>query len=146
MKHLLAAVAISSALLATPALAASGPPYANNGPVWDYTMVKVKDGHFTEYMRWLDTEWKAQEQALVKGGYAIGYKVLIPADPRPREANLILATEYKNMAAFDTPPAVIQAFMEKQFGSLKKASEGEVARGSIRKVMGDVLVREAVLK
>ena len=50
------------------------------------------------------------------------------------------------MAAFDTPPAVMQAFMEKQFGSLKKASEGEAARGSIRKVMGDILVREAVLK
>jgi hypothetical protein len=38
------------------------------------------------------------------------------------------------------------AFAQKHFGSIDKSNKEEAARGSIRTVMGDVMLREANLK
>lgn len=146
MKTLFAALAVSAAFLATSAYAAGGPPYAENGPVWDFAQIKTKDGHFDEYMKWLDTAWKQQEETLKKAGYIMDYKVYVVTDPRSGEPDLLLATEYKNMAAMDTPVAEMYAFAAKHFGSADQADKEQSARGSIRTVMGDMLIREAVLR
>jgi len=147
MKHVLIALATSSALLSLPALAADNmtPPF-ETGPVWDFAQVQTKDGHFDDYMKWLSTEWKAQEEALKKKGVIVDYKVYLVQDPRQNEPDIILATEYKNMAAFDTPIAKQYATQAEIAGSIVKANEEQAARGSIRTIMGDVLTREAILK
>ena len=147
MKHLLAAVVASAAFAIAPALAAdnSGPSF-ETGPVWDFAQVQTKDGHFDEYMNWLSTSWRAQEEALKKKGVILDYKVYLVADPRANEPDIILATEYANMAAFDTPIAKQYAIQAEIAGSLVKASQAQAARGSIRTLMGDVLTREAILK
>ena len=74
------------------------------------------------------------------------YKVFIVANPRQGEPDVILATEYKNMAAFDTPIAKQYAVQAEIAGSLMKANQEQAARGSIRTILGDVMVREAILK
>ncbi len=146
MKHFYAALAACAAFAVMPALAADmAPPFAI-GPVWDYTEIKTKDGHFDDYMRWLSTEWKAQEEALKKAGYIMDYKVFVLADPRGDDPDILLATEYKNMAAMDTPVAEMYAFEAEQMGSVDKANAEQAARGSIRTIMGDVLTREVILK
>lgn len=138
--------ALATVYLATTAIAsAQALPY-HKGPVWDCAQIRTKDGHGQDYMKWVATQWKAQEEAEIKGGFAIGYKVLSAVDPRPGEPDIMLCTEYKDMAAFDVPDAKIEAFMAKQFGSDKKANEEEVARGSMRTVMGDVMMRQIDLK
>jgi hypothetical protein len=124
---------------------ADAPSFAK-GPVWDFASVKTKDGHFDDYMKWLTTEWKAQQEALKKAGYISGYKVLMVADPRENEPDLILATEYPNMAAFDHGVAEEYAMQAKLFGPIAKASKEQADRGSIRTVMGDMMLREAILK
>lgn len=120
-------------------------PVFAKGPVWDFASIKTNDGHFDDYMQWLATEWKAQQEALKKAGYIIGYKVLVVSDPRENEPDIILATQYPNMAAFDHSAAEEYAFQKKIFGPLAKASKEQADRGAIRTLMGDVLVREAVL-
>lgn len=147
MKQLLVAFAASAAFLTLPALAADDntPPF-ETGPVWDFAQVQTKDGHFNDYMKWLSTEWKAQEEALKKKGVIVDYKVYIAQDPRQNEPDIILATEYKNMAALDTPIAKQYAIQAEIAGSLVKADQEQAARGSIRTIMGDVLMREAILK
>jgi len=50
------------------------------------------------------------------------------------------------MATFDTPVAQQYALQAKIAGSIAKSNEGQAARGSIRTIMGDVMVREAVLR
>lgn len=147
MKYLIAALAASTALIVAPAFAAddSAPPF-ENGPVWDFAQVQTKDGHFDDYMRWLSTTWKAQEEALKKEGVIIGYKVYLVANPRQGEPDIILANEYANMAAFDTPVAKQYAIQAKISGSIAKADEEQAARGSIRTLLGDVMTREAILK
>ena len=145
MKLLLAGFASAAAFVITPAFAAVSPPY-ENGPVWDFAQVKTKDGHFDDYMSWLSTSWKAQEEALKNAGYIMDYKVYIVADPRGDDPDIILATEYKNMAAMDTPVAEMYAFAEKTMGPTSKTDAEQAGRGSIRTIMGDVLTREVILK
>ena len=50
------------------------------------------------------------------------------------------------MAAFDTPVAQQYALQAKIAGSVAKANAQQAARGAIRTIMGDVMLREAVLK
>ena len=146
MKHLFAALAACAAFVVAPALAADVSPPYENGPVWDFTEIKTKDGHFDDYVKWLSTEWRAQEEALKKAGYIVDYKVYAVADPRGDDPDIILATEYKNMAAMDTPVAEMYAFQAKHMGSVDQANQQQAARGSIRTIMGDVLTRELILK
>jgi len=147
MRYLFNAVAASLTLLALPALAADvNAPSFENGPVWDMAQIKTKDGHFDDYMRWVATDWRQQEEALKKAGVIIDYKVYTVQNPRNDEADLILAQEYKNMAAFDTPMAQQYALQAKIAGSIAKSNAQQAARGAIRTIMGDVMLREAVLK
>lgn len=147
MKLLIAAAALALAGAAAPASAAdTDAPAFDVGPVWDYSMVQTKDGHFDDYMAWLSTSWKAQEEALKKAGVIIDYKVMLVNSPRAGEPDIILAQEYRNMAAFDRSPAEEYALQAKIFGSLPKANAEQAARGAIRTILGDMLVREAVLK
>ena len=147
MKILLSTLAAAALLCAAPAIAAdaNGPVY-EKGPVWDFSQVQTKDGHFDDYMQWLDTGWKAQEEALKKAGVIVDYKVYLVADQRQGEPDIILAVEYKNMAVMDASVAEQYAMQSKIFGSLPKANSEQAARGSIRTILGDILVREAVLK
>lgn len=147
MRHLVSVLAASAAFVIAPALAAgSNGPSFETGPVWDFAQVQTKDGHFDEYMNWLSTEWKAQEEGLKKKGVILDYKVYLVTDPRANEPDIILATEYKNMAAFDTPIAKQYALQAEIGGSLVKANQDQAARGSIRTLLGDVMTREAILK
>ena len=147
MKYLFGAVAASLTLLALPAIAAdANAPSFENGPVWDFAQIKTKDGHFDDYMHWLATEWKSQEEALKKAGVITDYKVYIVQNPRTDEPDVVLAQQYKNMAVFDTPMAQQYALQAKIAGSIAKANQQQAARGSLRTIMGDPMVREAILK
>jgi hypothetical protein len=134
------------ALLAAPTLAAAEDPVYDKGSVWDFAQVKTVDGHFDDYMKWLAGPWKEQQEALKKAGYIKSYKVLLIDSPRKDEPDIILATEFKNMAAFDVSTKEEYAMGEKIWGSLSKASQEQAARGSIRTLMGNIGVREAILK
>jgi hypothetical protein len=145
MRTLLAALAATT-MLAAPAIAADEGPSFEKGPVWDFTQIQTKDGHFDEYMKWVSTDWKAQEEALKKAGVIVDYKVFLVTDPRDNEPDIVLAVESKNMAGFDRSAADEYAMQAKIAGSLAKANQDQAARGSIRTIRGDVLMREVTLK
>ena len=145
MKIMLASLAAATLFAAAPAFAQDGPSF-ETGPVWDFSQVQTNDGHFDDYMAWLDTGWKAQEEALLKAGVIIGYKVYLVQNPRQGEPDIVLAQEYRNMAAFDRTVAEGYALQAKIGGPLSKSNAEQAARGSIRTIMGDVRMREAVLK
>lgn len=147
MRYLPAALGALSLLAAMPAAAADpDAPAFENGPVWDFGKVRTKDGHFDEYMSWLAGPWKAQEEALKKAGVILAYKVLVVTDPRSDEPDIVLAQEYANMAAFDRSIASQYALQKSIVGSLVQSNKEQADRGSIRTVLGDVMMREAVLK
>jgi len=147
MKYSLAALAASLAFAIAPAIAAdeNGPSF-ESGPVWDVASIQTKDGHFDDYMHWLATDWRRQEEGLKKAGVIVSYHVYLVQNPRQGEPDIMLAQEYKNMATFDTPMGQQYALQAKIAGSLAKSNQQQAARGSIRTIMGDMMLREALLK
>jgi len=136
-----------AAFAAAPAMAADpDAPSYENGTVWQYTEVKTVDGHFDDYMGWLSTSWKAQEEALKQAGMIKSYKVLMATDPRENEGDLLLVVEYANMAALDRSVAEQYAIGKKLFGPLAKSNQEQAARGTIRTIKSNYLLREAVFK
>ncbi|MBA2933945.1 hypothetical protein HZF05_07510 [Sphingomonas sp. CGMCC 1.13654] len=141
------ATAVALATASIPACAADpDAPAYENGTVWDFTEIKTADGHFDDYMQWLSTQWKTQEEALQKAGVIKSYKVLLVTDPREGEGDVMLAIEYPNMAVFDHSVAEQYALQKKIFGSLAQASQQQAARGAIRTIKADFMMREAILK
>jgi hypothetical protein len=145
MRTLLAALAATTMLAASAIAADEGPSY-EKGAVWDFTQIQTKDGHFDDYMKWVSTDWKAQEEAMKKAGYIVDYKVFLVTDPRDNEPDIVLGVESKNMAAFDHSSAEEYAMQAKIAGSIAKADQEQAARGSIRTIRGDVMMREVTLK
>ena len=83
MKTLLIGLAAAGMLMSTLVLAADDEsPAFENGPVWQFSDIQTKDGHFSEYMSWLSSSWKPQEEALKKAGVIIAFKVFLVTDPR----------------------------------------------------------------
>jgi hypothetical protein len=145
MKRVFAALAALSALIVLPALAASDRGY-DNGPVWDVGAIQTKDGHFDDYMKFVTTTRKQQQEAMKKAGYILDYKVYVVTEPRDNEPDIYLATKFKNMAAFDTSLDEMDAFFAKTMGSKEQGNKEQQDRGAIRVVRGDMLMRELILK
>lgn len=147
MKTLLLGLAACAVMSAAPSFAAEDEaPAYENGPVWDMAQIQTKDGHFSDYMKWVSTAWKAQEEALKKAGVIVSYKVYLVSNSRQGEPDVILAQEWPNMAAFDRSVADQFALDKRMYGSVVKSNQQEADRGAIRTVQGDILMREAVLK
>ena len=139
---------IGSALLLatlTTAAFASGTDY-NDGPVVSRTAVRTVDGHFDDYMRWLDTVWKKQEEAAKKAGVITGYKVLVAQPRGPQDPDIYLVEFYPNWATFDGIGSKMDAISKQIWGTLKQAGTQEADRGKIRTIMGSEVMQEAELK
>jgi hypothetical protein len=147
MKSYITLALASAAMLATSvaALAEDARPY-DNGPVWDVSAILTKPGHFDDYMKFVSTTWRAEQEAAKAKGMVLDYKVLTVTDPRDGEPDLYLMVEYKNMAALDTPMDEQDALTKKVFGSLPAANKAGIDRESIRTLKGEMLTRELILK
>jgi hypothetical protein len=145
MKIALAVAAASMLALSVAGSAQDARPY-ENGPVWDFSMILTKPGHFDDYMKFVDTTWKAEQEALKAKGTVLSYKVFNAVDPRDGEPDLVLAVEYKNMGVMDVSLDEQDVLMKKIFGSMPAANKADIDRESIRTLKGDILTRELILK
>ena len=83
MKSYLALALASAAMLATSAAAlAQDARSYDNGPVWDVEAILTKPGHFDDYMKFVSTSWRAEQEAAKAKGLVLDYKVLAVTDPR----------------------------------------------------------------
>jgi hypothetical protein len=131
--------------LAMPAAFANG-THHNDGPVVNVAFIRTVDGHFDDYMQWLATTWKKQEEAAKKAGLILSYRVMIAEPRNPMDPDIILMVEYKNWAALDGLGGKLDAVSAQVEGSVEKANQSEVDRAKIRTVLGSSTVQEAVLK
>jgi len=140
-KHLAAA---GLAALAFAAAADDSLPY-KDGPVTAVSYVRTKDGHFDDYMKYLDTQYKAIMEAQKKAGLITSYAVYA-ANPRSlNEPDLILSVTYANMAALDKTEEA-DAVVAKVAGSRDTQNKGISDRNEWRTLLGGELVREMILK
>jgi len=104
------------------------------------------DGHFDDYMQWLATNWKKQEEAAKKAGLITKYQVLVAQPQGPNDPDIYLIVEYKNWAALDGLGGKFDAVTAQVEGSIEKANQSEVDRAKIRTVLGAKTVQVAELK
>lgn len=137
----------SALLLATFATGvfANGTDY-NDGLVVSRTAVRTVDGHFDDYMHWLDTVWKKQEEAAKKAGILTDYKVLVAQPRGPQDPDIYLVEFYPNWATFDGIGGKMEAIAKQIWGTVKESNTEEADRGKVRTILGSEVMQEATLK
>jgi hypothetical protein len=137
---------VTGALLFLATLAYADGRNYNDGPVVNVSAIKTVDGHFDDYMQWLATTWKKQEEAAKKAGLITKYQVLVVESQGPHDPDIYLVVEYKNWAALDGIGSKLDAVSAQIEGSIEKSNQAEVERGKIRTVLGSKTMQVAELK
>ena len=120
-------------------------PY-HNGSVWNIAFIHIKPGMDTLYMNYIAGEWKAEQEEQKKDGNILSYKVMSVEGHNPGEFNLMLMTEYKNLATMEANEAKSEAVAQKVVGDDATQIKGYKERAEIRDVLGDRLAREIILE
>ena len=81
-----------------------------------------------DYMKWLSTTWKAQNQAAIKAGYLVSYQVLSPSPSGPDDPDLYLVLTYKNWAALDGALAKNDEIAKQIEGSVAASNQAQFER------------------
>jgi hypothetical protein len=132
------------ALISGPLLAQEHP--YTEGPVVNVARIRTETGHFDDYMKYVSTTWKAEQEAAKKAGYIVDYQV-ISVEPRgPDDADLLLITTYKNWAALDGSIEKGDAITKAIEGSVAAGNQGAVDRTKIRRVLGSATMQVLNLK
>lgn len=146
MKAVVGTLLASALLVSGTAVVAQEHPYTE-GQVVEVTSVKVQDGQFENYMKFLDGPYKASMEAAKKAGLVTDYSVYGAQAHNPNEADLYLVVSYPNMAVFDGMQAKMDAITAKATGldvqQAEKAS-GERAQ-TMRTILGQEQLRELKL-
>ena len=118
----------------------------NDGPVINVSSIRTVDGHFDDYMHWLATTYKQQQEAAKKAGHITSYRVIVIEPRGPNEPDVLLVTEFKNWAALDHLGTKFDQISAQIEGSVDAAAKSEVDRAKIRTVLGSRTQQEAILK
>jgi hypothetical protein len=116
------------------------------GNVVNVARIRTVDGKFDEYMKWLATTWKQEQEAGKKAGNILSYEVM-GVEPRTSDdPDLFLIVRYKNWAALDGALAKNDAITKQIEGSVAAASQSQVERAKIRRVLGSSTMQVLELK
>src|SRR5258708_6176788 len=129
IKVLIAALCIVPAI----ALAQETRAYTFGG-VTAVRYVKVKGGHFDEYMQPLGGAYRKQMQAFQKAGLVLDYKVYSTTPRTPADADVILTVTYPNMAALDKN-AEFDAIGQQVAGAISTQNKGHADPAAIREIL-----------
>jgi len=120
-------------------------PY-RNGSVWDIAFIKVKPGMNEAYMNHLATQWKNLREAEKKEGLILSYKVLATEAHSIGDWNLMLMTEYKDLATMEANQPKADVVAQRVIGDDQKQMQGYKERAEIREILGERLAREIILE
>lgn len=119
-------------------------PY-RNGSVWNIAFIRMKPGMDTAYLNYIATDWKRNQEALKKDGLILSYKVLTTESHGAADFNIMLMTEYKDLATMEANENKADALAQQVVGNDEKQRQGYRERLEIREVLQDRLAREIIL-
>ena len=120
-------------------------PYTE-GLIVNVARIRTVDGKFDDYMKWLGTTWKQQQEAAKKAGYLVSYEV-IGVEPRtPDDPDLLLISRYKNWAALDGAMAKNDEIAKQIEGSVAASNKAQFERSAIRRILGSSTMQVLDLK
>jgi hypothetical protein len=109
----------------------------SEGPVVSVSSIRTADGKFDDYMKFVDTNWKQQQEQAKKAGDVLSYQVLNVVPRGPDDPDLLLVVTYKNWAAgLDGALQKNDAIARVVDGSVATTNEGVANRASIRRLLG----------
>jgi hypothetical protein len=117
-----------------------------DGPVLNVASIRTVDGHFNDYMHWLATSYKKQEEAAKKAGLITDYQVIVVEARGPNDPDILLVTTFKNWAALDHLGSKLDQVFSQVEGSVAASDKSEQDRAKIRTVLGSRTEQVAVLK
>lgn len=100
----------------------------------------------TAYLNYVATEWKRQQETLKKDDLILSYKVLTTEAHGTGDFNVMLMTEYKDMATMEANQTKADALAQQVIGDDQKQMQGYKDRLEIREVVQNRLAREIVLE
>ena len=139
---LVAAVALSLTVIG---LAQVKRPF-HDGTVWDISFIRMKPGMETAYLNYIASDWKKEQEAMKKAGISLSYKVIASEPHNPGDYNLMLMTEYKDMATMEANQQKADDLAQTVSGNDQQQMEGYKRRLEIRDVLGNRLSREIILE
>ena len=120
-------------------------PY-RNGSVWSIGFIQMKPGMETAYLTYIADGWKRGQEALKKDGQIISYKVLVTETHGSDDWNIMLMTEYKDLATMEANEAKADNLTQTVIGNDEKQMQGYRDRLQIREVLENRLAREIILE
>ncbi len=117
-----------------------------NGSVWGISFIKMKPGMDTAYLNYIATDWKRNQEASKKEGLILSYKVLTTEAHGGGDWNIMLMTEYKDMATMEANEAKADNLLQTVIGNDEKQMQGYRDRLQVREVLETRLAREIVLE
>ena len=112
------------------------------GSMWTASRIAVADGQFENYLDFLTSTWRGNQEFAKSKGWLLDYHILNSVNPRDGEPDIILLTRFADMptaAEIERRDKLINARMKQDEHSAETAS-GQ--RQVMRKLMGTVLYRE----
>jgi len=149
MKNLKRGICAIAAVLAATTVATTA--YADgkdwtDGPVLNVASIRTVDGHFNEYMHWLATSYKKQQEAAKKAGLITDYQVIVVEARGLNDPDVLLVTTFKNWAALDHLGGKLDQVSTQVEGSVAASDKSEVDRAKMRTVLGSRTEQVAILK
>jgi len=120
-------------------------PY-RNASMWQVSFIRMTAGMESAYLTYLSNDWKREQEALKSAGLILSYKVLATEGHNTGDWNLMLMTEYKDMASMEAGEQKVEAVALKVIGDDQKMRQGYKDRLEIRQIIGERLAREVVLE
>jgi hypothetical protein len=146
IKRQIAACAAFVGLAVTSVAALADDHPFTQGTVVNVAAIRTEYGKFDAYMKYLDTTWKAEQEAAKKAGYIISYRVVTVEARGENDPDIYLVINYKNWAAFDGATAKGDAIAKQVEGTLAASDQSAVDRAKIRRVLGSWTGQELDLK
>jgi hypothetical protein len=94
MKRLYLA-AVVSCLASSVALAQE---HFTEGPVWECSSYRTKQGHFDDYMKYLRQNYLPQSQEAKNAGLVLDQKVYLHQPANPTEPDVVICTQHASFA------------------------------------------------
>ena len=115
------------------------------GSVWQIQFIRVKPGMDNAYKNWLASDWKKEQEAFKASGFILGYKVLETESHGPNDYNMMLMTEFKDLATVEANEQKMDALAQQVMGADQQQEQGYKNRESLREPLGTRIAREVVL-
>ncbi len=116
------------------------------GTVWNITFVKTVEGMEELYLEELKALMIPILDEAKKEGIILSYRIFSSPATTPGDWNLMMMTEFENMAALDGVDQKFLAIYERVAGKDDDYVKGATHRNEIRQILGDKLARELILK